>query len=195
MYIQITTRCNMTCEHCCFSCTSKGEDMSFETFKNIVDNHCDEYLTIGGGEPTIHPDFAKMLLYAIASSRVFIVTNGKIKHHALLLAKLTKNNVIDAELSVDDFHDEISSEVEEAFFDLGKNSYTREPAKIRNVTEKVIKTGRAIEQNVWVEKGCACPDIIAKPDGTFKQCGCDNAPTIDIDNLPDDFYDMECFND
>ncbi len=59
MYIQITTRCNMSCEHCCYSCTHEGEDMSLETFRNCLG--FDEYNTLGGGEPTIHPLFWQFL--------------------------------------------------------------------------------------------------------------------------------------
>ncbi len=31
MYIQITTRCNMFCEHCCMNATADGDDMNIET--------------------------------------------------------------------------------------------------------------------------------------------------------------------
>ena len=32
-YLQITTRCNMRCQHCGFGCTHRGQDMTREVFK------------------------------------------------------------------------------------------------------------------------------------------------------------------
>ena len=77
MYIQITTRCNMECEHCCMSATAKGEDMSIGTFKNALEY--DEYITIGGGEPTLHPKFWEMMGLALGFGEyVWLATNGSI---------------------------------------------------------------------------------------------------------------------
>lgn len=56
MYIQITTRCNMHCDHCGFDCTHKGSNMSLDTFKNAL-GYCSEHVMLGGGEPTLHPKF------------------------------------------------------------------------------------------------------------------------------------------
>lgn len=63
MYIQITTRCNMHCDHCCYSCTSVGEDIQLKTYEKaleLTEWHSD-YLSIGGGEPTLHKDFWTIL--------------------------------------------------------------------------------------------------------------------------------------
>ena len=49
MYIQITTRCNMTCEHCCYACTNEGIDMSLVTFKAALELSEASYVSIGGG--------------------------------------------------------------------------------------------------------------------------------------------------
>jgi len=43
MYIQITDKCNMTCEHCGFACTKKGSFMSLDTFKATCCFHSEEY--------------------------------------------------------------------------------------------------------------------------------------------------------
>ena len=36
MYIQISTKCNMSCSHCCMKATANGEDMTPETFRAAV---------------------------------------------------------------------------------------------------------------------------------------------------------------
>ena len=64
MYIQITTRCNMSCLHCCYGCNDKdGEDMPVETFELIMEKWGEKIcktdgrnIILGGGEPTGGPD-------------------------------------------------------------------------------------------------------------------------------------------
>ena len=93
MYIQITTRCNMTCEHCGMDCGVEGDDMEVKTFKNAVDH--DECATIGGGEPTIHPKFWEFIGLALGRAEyVWLATNGKETDTALALAGLAKRGVI-----------------------------------------------------------------------------------------------------
>jgi MoaA/NifB/PqqE/SkfB family radical SAM enzyme len=154
MYIQLTTRCNMTCEHCCFSCNAQGDDMSKEVFHAALElcSEYDSYVTLGGGEPTLHPNFREFLIEAIAELEhtLLVVTNGSVKRHALLLAKLARREVIQAELSRDDWHDDIDWEVVEA-------------------------TVLEIEPN---GNDCACSDICIKPNGDAHVCGCPDAPCI-----------------
>ena len=58
MYIQITDHCNMTCAHCCYSCSPRKRNfMSKDVFVKALDL-CDlDDISIGGGEPTLHPLF------------------------------------------------------------------------------------------------------------------------------------------
>lgn len=203
MYLQITTRCNMSCDHCCFNCTNLGEDMSRETFYNamrFLDG--EEYVTIGGGEPTLHPHFREFLIECIAnfSENCLIVTNGSIDNEALLLAKLAKNGVLCAELSVDDFHDSrlVSKEVIDAFT---KNKYLKYYLDENNndfrntrTVKRILKQGRAEESGVYTDEGCACDTLIVKPNGDLYHCACDDAPCYgninDYDfTLPDNFVD------
>ena len=177
MYIQITTRCNMECAHCCYACTTDGEDMSFRVFKEAIamDN---EAVAIGGGEPTVHPQFEKFLLYAIAHvDSVWIATNGKKKALALLLAKLARSGIISAALSQDDYHEPISAEVVQAFqratrsFTMPNDNDCRE---IRNVTGKEAKAGRC----TWGDDTCCCEDRVITPNGDMYWCGCPDAPKL-----------------
>lgn len=186
MYIQITDKCNMTCAHCCFSCTKRGTFMSLPTFKAALAlaKDYEEYATIGGGEPTLHPHFEKMLLLAIANapseSKVFIVTNGSLKERAMMLGRLSASGVIDAKLSWDQFHDidKVDDEVYEWYKSMGALWGpvwgTTDPVR---PTAKLSKQGRATKFKEAM-KDCACEDLIVKPNGDIFQCGCADAPKL-----------------
>ena len=182
MYIQITTRCQMSCAHCCYACTTQGEDMSLATFRHALE-YCaahSDIPCIGGGEPTLHPHFEKMLLEAIASDtsgcKVSIVTNGGVKRRALMLASLAAQDIIYAQLSQDEYHDPIDMEVIYAF---EKIKYGIRDTS-QNGTRDPLPHGRAkdLVQLEPTEENCCCPEHTVKPDGTVYQCGCDDSPML-----------------
>ena len=79
MYIQLTTRCNMTCEHCCYSCTNVGEDMTDDVWRQAISyaQVYTEYISLGGGEPTLHPKLFEILKQSLeAFGYVWFATNG-----------------------------------------------------------------------------------------------------------------------
>lgn len=187
MYIQITNKCNMKCAHCCFACTSRGKFMSLDTFKAAlkIASEYGECVTIGGGEPTLHPDFEKFLLLAIAnqnedeSDKVFVVTNGSIKDRAMMLGKLSAANVIEAKLSWDQFHDldMVDEEVYNWFESMGAlwgPVYGTDPVR---PTNKLSKRGRA-KKIKEAQDDCACEDLFINPDGDVFQCGCPDSPKL-----------------
>lgn len=204
-YIQVTTRCNMSCDHCGFSCTAVGEDMSMEVFEKVMEVFECDLTTIGGGEPTLNPKILEMVLIAMAHTNgngpVFMVTNGSREREALLLAKLAKSSkgVFDCWLSMDKFHDPISAEVEYAF--MGKYNQLR----------KISPNGRAKENGIYTAYeydfpglNCFCDEIIIKPNGDMYVCGCNDSPKIGnimqergIDNLhkllADKDYERVCW--
>ena len=165
MYAQITTRCNMSCEHCGMNCTAQGEDMSFDNFKLI----CDEtgYIMIGGGEPTIHPQFEKFLLYAIGHcEHVTIITNGSMTDTSLALAAINSDDFC-AYLSQDPYHDPIDEKVVKAF----KNQN-----QIRNTSRQLINAGRC---DFGKSDKCICDgDPFVRPNGDIHQCGCKDSPKV-----------------
>jgi MoaA/NifB/PqqE/SkfB family radical SAM enzyme len=184
MYIQITSRCNMSCEHCCMSCEpGKGEDMSMKVFMAALEmaEDYDAWITLGGGEPTLHPNFKLMLIEAMAIAnseemKVTVITNGSITKTALFLARLGKVGAIYADLSLDRWHDPIDFEVVSAF----KNNIRRhEPHDVK-------PQGRGAEMLDYADEDleartgqdCACDSIFIAPDGTIKYCGCDDSPII-----------------
>jgi organic radical activating enzyme len=80
MYLQITTKCNFHCAHCCYSCGKWGKHMDFNIAAQAIhfisgyDNDC---ISIGGGEPTFHPRFFDILRMCLDNfDYVWMATNG-----------------------------------------------------------------------------------------------------------------------
>lgn len=202
MYIKITTRCNMHCRHCCNACTSKGKDMTIETYKKalrLAEDH-GETISLGGGEPTIHPQFWEFLGLALGADVeegfVWLATNGSITQTALSLARMAKRGLLGVALSLDAYHDPIDPKVIAAFKKdkreySGFDNRTPDSREIRDVTGKEIKSGRCKTG----EEGCCCEDIAIEPDGTIRGCGCKTAPvwgTVDNPQIPDERESGEC---
>jgi len=198
----ITSKCNMRCAHCGFSCTEKGEDMSLETFQKAINLASDneEYICLGGGEPTIHPLFERFLLEAIAISDKdvppYIVTNGKETNRAIMIARLIKNGVIGGKLSQDIYHESIDPKVVKMFKKIGDHGITG----ISNVTkDNLVYSGRAkrIKNSHGGSpvKRCFCEEIFVRPNGIIYQCGCKDAPVIgNVDNGYDSPCPGECYH-
>lgn len=200
----------MRCAHCAFSCTGKGTFMSQKVFDKCLSiaKEFSMLVTLGGGEPTLHPKCLKWAMDAalalvdasldIGSPAVCVITNGKKSKTAVELAKLNKLGVITAELSQDEFHDPIDESTVEAF---------KRYAEIRDVTREgsnpVIDVGRARESHeaglLNVRDGCACSTLFIAPNGDFYPCGCKTQRLGNIltDELPQEYWDHadECFRE
>ncbi|MFO0946131.1 MAG: radical SAM protein [Planctomycetota bacterium] len=81
--VEITSSCNLSCPMCYASSGPSGNHLSFEECKNSIDRLVKmegrpEVLQLSGGEPTIHPEFSRILEYACAQpiDYVLINTNG-----------------------------------------------------------------------------------------------------------------------
>ena len=175
MYIQITNRCNMSCAHCGMSCTEEGEDMSKEVFLKALDL-AGEIVAIGGGEPTLHPDFWGFMCDVLAHDEIWLATNGSQTATAIKLAKLAQKGIIGCDLSQDEWHDAIDPSVWDAFnHNLGYHDNDRRG--IRTVTS-ISNAGRAKENELSNSDDCICDNLIIRPNGDIYMCGCDNAPIV-----------------
>lgn len=202
MYLRLTSRCNMSCEHCCYACNAKGEDMSLSTFRNALEYCEGDYISLGGGEPTLHPLFWQFLCEALGESEgVWLATNGSQTKIALTLAKLAKSGVVGVALSQDSYHDPIDDCVIEAFQREKRKDYAgygdspSDLREIRNVDGNEVNAGRCD----FGRDDCPCSDPIVEPDGTVRGCGCANAPVFGNVNsevhFPDYWEQGECSNE
>ncbi len=245
MYLQITTKCNMACPHCCYSCSMKGKHGDLQTIKDSIRFALDytEIISIGGGEPTLHPDFFEILKTCLWEfDSVWMATNGSktdimyrldniinqedypecdcqeeytkeelieytgdeygcLCHEKIQNDTILQENKLTVALSQDYFHDPIDQRI----IDLWKSR----KYEIRDVTEGhtgIIAEGRAKRTGSgWNEEGCVCPDLLIRPDGKIKLCGCKKSPIIgdvyygiegkwdEIIRNNEEFNDTRCF--
>lgn len=175
MYLQITERCNMRCRHCGFGCTDKGRDMNKATFNKAVEvlGNCETIISLGGGEPTLHPNFWEFLGLSIGQfDHTWLATNGSQTAISLTLAKLAAKGVIGCALSIDPYHDEIERIVEEAF-DRGEKAHYSNSDDLREIrtVDQISRIGRAIDMPE-ADDLCICPELFIDPIGNVYQCGC-----------------------
>jgi MoaA/NifB/PqqE/SkfB family radical SAM enzyme len=203
----LTNRCNMKCAHCCFACTSKGTDMSRETFLKAckIAEDYGETLFIGGGEPTLHPllfDFIGIALsFAYDDPVVGIVTNGKLTEPARRLAQMARQGIISADLSQDIYHEPIDPDIVALFQKnklslddrlAGRTENDRDYRGVRNTSRHIMAVGRGRKVS-GAEQGCACEELFCAPDGTLFGCGCrlHSLGTVDRPQIPSN-YNREC---
>jgi len=184
MYIQITTKCNMTCDHCAFSCTNKGKHMSLAIFRKACDfaSNFDDNIFLGGGEPTLHPQFEHFLGIALlnsnSESNLGLVTNGTNEKLTLQLLRLAQEEKIFCEVSLDNWHDY------DMVSDQVRDLATRQ--KMVSRIDKPMKRGRA----TYGINRCACADMLISPEGDVYPCGC---KIKKIGNILDPHFNPCCF--
>jgi MoaA/NifB/PqqE/SkfB family radical SAM enzyme len=209
MYIRITTRCNMSCAHCGFSCGRGGKDMPDDVFRAALRVNSDygEMISLGGGEPTIHPKFWEFFGLALANTSLddgglFIATNGSVAETAIALARLAKARVITAALSRDPWHDPIESRVVAAFTKQQDAVDRSDYREIRNVSlawKGLINAGRAKKNGLGNrnDSACICDEIVIDPDGKIWACGCRKVQfgTVYQPEIPQSYWesDTRCY--
>lgn len=228
----------MLCAHCCYSCTMKGRHMPWNTFIDAVSfiRNWDDTLSIGGGEPTLHPRFFDILKICLDNfNYVWMATNGSktdimyrlsniidgedyqncecseediASGYCQCYEKCYENSIYqDGKLSValsqDCFHDEIDERIVN-MWTMRANNHGPSHFEIRDVTKAhsgIIAQGRAKKTGSgWNEEDCVCSDVIIKPSGKLKLCGCNNAPYIGniwsgIDAKWEEVLNDDCFMD
>ncbi len=177
MYVQITTRCNMVCAHCCYSCKAVGVDMSEEIFILAckLAQKLNMHIDLGGGEPTVHPlfwNFVGIALQYQSDNYICVATNGKRAEDALMLAKLADKRILKAVLSLDKYHEPIDYDVVSEFESKAILKYKG----IRDITRgdsiDPAPFGRAKEWANPKDSRCPANDLFITPDGILWACGC-----------------------
>ncbi len=97
--VEMTSSCNLQCPMCYASSGPGGKHLTFEECRASIDRLVEtegrgEVLQLSGGEPTIHPEFLRVLDYACdqAIDVVMINTNGiRLAHDPELLEGIARN--------------------------------------------------------------------------------------------------------
>ena len=78
--IELTNRCNLSCQHCFSGRHGGNDDLPLSVLRNVLDEAADlgfDYLAFTGGDPTVHPRFPEVLAMTSESGYRFgFVTNG-----------------------------------------------------------------------------------------------------------------------
>jgi sulfatase maturation enzyme AslB (radical SAM superfamily) len=169
--------------------------MTRETFHKAIQLACDHEssITIGGGEPTLHPLFQEFLSYAVwelasqsnsqGSPAVFLVTNGSNEQAAVTLAHLAERGVIGCRLSQDQYHDAsmVTDRVRAAFRRPQRDHYApsnfRDEYDCRDIEKplenfQVQRMGRGKSWGGKSMKDGCCGGLFCTPRGNLYACEC-----------------------
>ena len=115
--VEITSACNLSCPMCYAASGPGGKHLSFDDCLRAIDRLVEvegrpEVLQLSGGEPTIHPEFTRLVDYACRQpiDMVMINSNGlRLAHDAALVAKLAEwRHRLEVYLQFDGFDAETS---------------------------------------------------------------------------------------
>lgn len=115
--VEITSACNLDCPMCFASSGPGGKHLTFEECQRAIDRLVEvegrpEVLQLSGGEPTIHPEFIRILEYGCSQpiDVVMVNTNGlRLAHDEALLARLeTLRHRLEIYLQFDGFRESTS---------------------------------------------------------------------------------------
>jgi mycofactocin radical SAM maturase len=112
---ELTYACNLACVHCLSSSGKRDpRELSTQQCKDIIDELERMqvfYVNIGGGEPTVRPDFWELVDYATAHHvGVKFSTNG-VRITPAVAAKLAASDYVDVQISLDGATAEVNDRV------------------------------------------------------------------------------------
>lgn len=148
----------------------------------------DTMVTIGGGEPTLHPNFMEFVCHAMVElldvsenaglPAIGVITNGSNTPMALRIAKMAKAGLICGTVSKDQYHDPIDPKVFDAF-DTKRNQWgersSRENDDHRSINYGggfIQAAGRAKRWGNHPFRKCVCDSVFVSPKGKVWPCAC-----------------------
>ena len=130
---ELTYACNLACVHCLSSSGKRDpRELSTRQCMDIIDELMRMqvfYVNIGGGEPTVRPDFWELVDYATAHHvGVKFSTNG-VRITPDVAAKLAASDYVDVQISLDGATAEVNDAVRGAGLIRDGGPRTREPRR------------------------------------------------------------------
>jgi len=134
---ELTYACNLSCVHCLSSSGRRDpRELSTAECKQVIDTLERMqvfYVNIGGGEPTVRPDFWELVEYATAHHvGVKFSTNG-VKIDPATARTLAASDYVDVQISLDGATAEVNDAVR------GAGSYATAMRAMRNLAEAGFK--------------------------------------------------------
>ena len=111
IHISLTNKCIQRCKHCYKSASSSGVYIDFNTLSAFLDrmNGYVPYLCLSGGEPTLHPDFSKIMDRYSSAYNICVLTSGvRIVPLLGVIAKAKRGMVVSIYSSIPKIHDEFA---------------------------------------------------------------------------------------
>jgi mycofactocin biosynthetic radical S-adenosylmethionine protein MftC len=130
---ELTYACNLSCVHCLSSSGRRDpQELSTAECKRLIDEFERMqvfYVNIGGGEPTVRPDFWELVDYATAHHvGVKFSTNG-LRITPEVASKLARSDYIDVQISLDGATAEVNDAVR------GRGSFDMAMRAMRNLAD------------------------------------------------------------
>src|ERR1700736_1396110 len=130
---ELTYACNLACVHCLSSSGKRDpRELSTQSCKDIIyelERMQVFYVNIGGGEPTVRPDFWELVDYATAHHvGVKFSTNG-VKITPAVARRLAASDYVDVQISLDGATAEINDAVR------GLGSYATALTAMQNLAD------------------------------------------------------------
>ncbi|MFT4307640.1 MAG: mycofactocin radical SAM maturase [Microbacterium sp.] len=149
---ELTYACNLSCVHC-LSASGRRDprELSTEECKAVIDELQRMqvfYVNIGGGEPTVRPDFWELVDYATSHDvGVKFSTNG-VRITEEIAARLAANDYVDVQISLDGATAEVNDAIRgPGSFDLAMRALDRlSSAGMTRLKLSVVCTRTNIDQ-------------------------------------------------
>jgi MoaA/NifB/PqqE/SkfB family radical SAM enzyme len=96
LVLRITEKCNNNCVFCSDHYKNNDRQMAFDDIKKLVSENKDDdiLIEIGGAEPTLHPDFFKIIEFANKNTKlIHLTTNARIFCYKNLADRLPKMRI------------------------------------------------------------------------------------------------------
>jgi mycofactocin biosynthetic radical S-adenosylmethionine protein MftC len=111
LFLHITTRCNLSCNHCYIACPTNDDlpvSLVLRLIEEALEHQCVS-ATLSGGEPLLHPEIRTIMDYASRRIKLQLLTNGTLitREWADFLAQTISAIQISVDGSTHEIHDAI----------------------------------------------------------------------------------------